>query len=94
VQLKVDHAPFETGSITTYALDDGHGSVWPIARRRLDPSARTSFAPEEVDALERAARLEPIEEDRPLALPGGHLELRFEMPTNAIRFFRIRRAAR
>jgi len=94
VQVALAHVPFAEGVVEAFALDADHGSVWPHARALLDGPAREGFTPEEVAALQRAARLEPLAPTQPLRIVDGLLELAVELPANGLRFFRVRRGAR
>ena len=91
VELSLDHVPFERGVLDCYALDADHATIWPLVRDRLFDPPRHSFTPAEIEALQRAARFEPIERNRPLEFRDGALHLTLDLPPNGLRFFRIRR---
>jgi hypothetical protein len=91
VRVVVEQVPFERALLESRALDAENGSMWPIARAQLDGLPRDQFTPAEIAALERAARFEPVEPERPIELSGGVLRLETALPPNGLKFFRVRR---
>jgi xylan 1,4-beta-xylosidase len=86
VELSVDGVPGRSVQVTHERVDATHSNSYEAWKRMGSPQPPT---PAQIQALERAARLQPLEPSRRVRVEDGRARLAFPLPRQAVSLVRM-----